>query len=116
VIAAKWHEHWKGGNGAHHVKATWSRLEANVFPGIGDRLITEIEAPEIVEMVKAIQDRGKLDIAKRALETTGQIFRYAVAHGLAQRNPASEIKRVTFSSPGRKRTMPVWMPRSFRHS
>jgi integrase len=43
-------------------------------------------------MVKAIQDRGKLDIAKRALETTGQIFRYAVAHGLAQRNPASEIK------------------------
>jgi integrase len=43
-----------------------------------------------VAMVKAIQDRGKLDIAKRA--TTGQIFRYAVAHGLARRNPASEIK------------------------
>ena len=41
---------------------------------------------------KAIQDRGKFDIAKRALETTGQIFRYAVAHGLARRNPAGEIK------------------------
>jgi integrase len=92
VIATKWHEHWKDGNSAHHVKATWSRLEANVFPAIGDRLITEIQAPEIVAMVKVIQDRGKLDIAKRALETTGQIFRYAVAHGLAQRNPASEIK------------------------
>jgi integrase len=92
VIAAKWHEHWKGDNSAHHVKATWSRLEANVFPAIGDRLITEISSPEIVSIVKAIQDRGKLDIAKRALETTGQIFRYAVAHGLAQRNPAGEIK------------------------
>jgi integrase len=92
LIAAKWHEHWKDGNSPHHVKATWSRLETNVFPAIGDRLITEIQAPEIVRMVKAIQDRGKLDIAKRALETTGQIFRYAVAHGLAQRNPASEIK------------------------
>ena len=92
VIAAKWHEHWKGGNSAHHVKATWSRLEANVFPAIGDRLITEIEAPEVVAIVKAIQDRGKLDIAKRALETTGQIFRYAVAHGLARRNPAGDIK------------------------
>lgn len=91
-IASKWHEHWKDGNSPHHVKATWSRLETNVFPAIGDRLITEIEAPEIVRMVKAIQDRGKLDIAKRALETTGQIFRYAVAHGLAQHNPASEIK------------------------
>jgi integrase len=92
VVASKWHEHWKSGNSAHHVKATWSRLEANVFPAIGDRLITEIEAPEIVAMVKAIQDRGKLDIAKRALETTGQIFRYAVAHGLSPRNPAGDIK------------------------
>jgi integrase len=43
-------------------------------------------------MVKAIQDRGKLDIAKRALETTGQIFRYAVAHGHAKRNPVADIK------------------------
>jgi integrase len=92
VIASKWHEHWKSGNSPHHVKATWSRLAANVFPAFGDRLITEIEAPEIVAMVKVIQDRGKLDIAKRALETTGQIFRYAVAHGLAKRNPAGDIK------------------------
>src|SRR3984885_13293115 len=91
-VAAKWHEHWKDGNSPHHVKATWSRLKTNVFPAIGDRMITEIQAPESVAMVKAIQDRGKLDIAKRALETTGQIFRYAVAHGLAQCNPASDIK------------------------
>jgi integrase len=91
-VAAKWHEHWKDGNSAHHVKATWSRLESNVFPAFGDVAITEIEAPQIVAMVKAIQDRGKLDIAKRALETAGQIFRYGVAHGLAKRNPASEIK------------------------
>ncbi len=73
-VAAKWHEHWKDGNSAHHVKATWSRLETNVFPAIGDRLINEIEALQIVVMVKAIQDRGKVDIAKRALETTGRFF------------------------------------------
>jgi integrase len=91
-VAAKWHEHWKDGNSAHHVKATWSRLESNMFPVIGGVAITEIEAPQIVAMVKAIQDRGKLDIAKRALETTGQIFRYAVAHGHTKRNPAADIK------------------------
>jgi integrase len=91
-VAAKWHEHWKDGNSAHHVKATWSRLESNVFPAFGARPIGDIEAPEIVKMVKAIQDRGKVDIAKRALETTGQVFRYAVAHGLAKRNPAADIK------------------------
>jgi integrase len=91
-VAAKWHEHWEDGNSAHHVKATWSRLESNVFPAFGHIAITEIEAPQIVVMVKAIQDRGKLDIAKRALETTGQIFRFAVAHGYAKRNPAADIK------------------------
>ncbi len=43
-------------------------------------------------MVKAIEQRGARDIAKRALETTGQIFRFAIAHGYAKRNPASEIR------------------------
>jgi integrase len=43
-------------------------------------------------MVKAIEKRGARDIAKRALETTGQVFRYGIAHGHARRNPASEIR------------------------
>ena len=34
-VASKWHRHWKDGNSAHHVKATWSRLESNVFPAFG---------------------------------------------------------------------------------
>jgi integrase len=58
----------------------------------GDPL-RSIEAPEIVNMIQAIEERGARDIAKRALETTGQIFRYAIAHGKAKRNPASEIRR-----------------------
>jgi integrase len=43
-------------------------------------------------MVKAIAGRGARDIAKRALETPGQIFRYGIAHGHTKRNPASEIR------------------------
>jgi integrase len=43
-------------------------------------------------MVKAIEQREAYDIAKRALETTGQVFRYAIAHGMATRNPATDIK------------------------
>lgn len=39
-------------------------------------------------MMNAIEKkRGALDIAKRALQTCSQIFRYAIAHGLAKRNP-----------------------------
>jgi len=48
---------------------------------IGDKTIALIEPPELVAMVKAIEARGACDRAKRALETAGQVFRYAVAHG-----------------------------------
>lgn len=68
------------------------RLEADTLPCLGARPIAEIEAPELVTMVKAIEKRGARDIAKRALETTGQVLRYAIAHGYARRNPASEIR------------------------
>jgi integrase len=43
-------------------------------------------------MTKAIEQRGAHDIAKRALQMTGQVFRYAIAHGYAKRNPAVEIR------------------------
>lgn len=68
------------------------RMDADILPCLGARPIAEIEAPERVAMTKAIEKRGARDIAKRALETTGQIFRYAIAHGYTKRNPASEIR------------------------
>ena len=67
-------------------------MDADILPCLGARPIAEIEAPELVAMTKAIEQRGARDIAKRALETTGQVFRYAIAHGYAKRNPASEIR------------------------
>jgi integrase len=91
-IAAQWLEHWQHGKSSRHVDSTKRRLEANILPSLGGRPIAEIEAPELVAMVKAIEQRGARDIAKRALETTGQIFRYGIAHGYAKRNPASEIR------------------------
>jgi len=53
-------------------------------------------------MVKAIEARGVGDLAKRALETTGQIFRYAIAHGHCKRNLAADIKPRDILKPTRK--------------
>jgi integrase len=91
-VALQWMEHWRDGKSLRHVDYTARRLTANIFPSLGSRPIAEIGAPDVVAMVKAIQDRGARDIAKRALETTAQIFRYAVAHGYAARNPATDIR------------------------
>jgi integrase len=91
-IAAQWLEHWQHGKSTRHVDSTRRRLAANILPSLGTRPIAEIEAPDLVAMVKAIEERGARDIAKRALETTGQIFRFGIACGYVKRNPASEIR------------------------
>ena len=91
-VALMWWEHWKGPKSPRHADDVIRRLRADVFPAIGARPVSDVQAPELVAMVKTISKRGALDIAKRALQTSGQVFRYAVAHGLAQRNPASDIK------------------------
>jgi integrase len=46
----------------------------------------------VVAMVRAVEARGARDVAKRALETTNQILRFAVAHGHAKRNPAADVQ------------------------
>jgi integrase len=102
TIAGLWLEHWRVGKSGQHVDSTRRRIEANVFPLLGARPITEIEAPELVTMVKSIEGRGVGDLAKRALETTGQIFRFGIAHGYTKRNPAAEIKPSDILRPTKK--------------
>jgi hypothetical protein len=91
-VAGRWLDHWKNDKSERHVDSTRRRLASNILPGLGHLQMTEIGAPNIAVMVRAIEARGASDVAKRALETTGQIFRYAIAHGYAQRNPATDIK------------------------
>lgn len=92
AVARTWFEGWKVARSPRHAEYVIRRLETDVFPAIGTRPVSEIQAPELVSVIKAVAKRGALDIAKRCHQMTGQIFRYAIAHGVAQRNPASDIK------------------------
>jgi hypothetical protein len=102
AIATLWIKHWKEDKSPRHVAGTQSRLKKNILPSLGAIQIAEIQAPDVVSMVRAVEARGVRDVAKRALETTGQIFRYAVAHGHAIRNPAAEIKPRDVLKPSQK--------------
>lgn len=55
TIAGLWFEHWRAEKSAQHVDATRRRMDANIMPLLGTRPITEIEAPELVTMVKMIE-------------------------------------------------------------
>lgn len=90
-VARKWWEWWSVGKSPRHADSVWRRLEADVFPAFGYKFIDHVSAADIRELMLAVEGRGARDVAKRVHETTGQIFRYAIAHDIASRNPAADF-------------------------
>lgn len=68
------------------------RFERDVFPWIGTRPISNITPPELLGVFKRIESRGVLETAQRAKQTCGQVFRYAVGRGLAERDPTQDLR------------------------
>ncbi len=102
AVGEDWFNHWKGNRTPNHARDVWQRLEADVFPAIGGKPIADIAAPTLIAIVKGIEARGAGDIAKRNLGVCGQIFRYAVAHGICERNPVVDIKPSDILKPRKK--------------
>ena len=102
AIAREWWNHWKGVRSRPHADYVLRRLEIDIFPSLGGKPIEDISAPRIIAVIRTIEKRGALDIAKRALQTCGQIFRYAVAHGICERNPVADIKPQDALKPRKK--------------
>lgn len=67
-------------------------LEANAFPWIGARPMTELDAPELLAVLKRIEARGAHETAHRVKARIGQVFRYAIAHGTATRDPSADLR------------------------
>jgi integrase len=105
-VARRWFEHWSAGRHQRHAHYVMRRLEADVFPQIGSRLVVDIPTSAFRDAVKKVEARGALDIAKRILQTCGQIMRYAVAHDLAQRNPVADVKPADILKSHKKRNYP----------
>jgi integrase len=111
AIARAWHEQWKASRTDHHTEYVIRRLAADVFPVLGQLPIVDVTTPKLVAMAKKIEARGALDIAKRALQTCGQIFRYAIALGYVQHNPAAAIKPSDVLKSRRKENYPRVEPK-----
>ncbi|WP_018507084.1 tyrosine-type recombinase/integrase [Thiobacillus thioparus] len=77
---------------ATHTSKIVRRLEMYVFPWLGGRPIAEITAPELLAMARRIEGKGAIETAHRAMQNCGQIFRYAVATGRAERDPTGDLR------------------------
>jgi len=92
VVAREWHGKFSASWSPSHTETTIKRLELDVFPVLGDKAIGEIKAPALLTMLRRIESRGALETAHRVRTICGQIFRYAVATGRADRDPAADLK------------------------
>jgi len=91
AIAMEWHGTKKSGWSNAHTETTMERMENNLFPWLGSRVITEIEAPEVLATLRRIEARGAIDTTHRVKSIANNVFRYAIATGRAIRNPAADV-------------------------
>lgn len=75
-----------------YTSKTKSALERNAFPSIGSKPITEITAPDLLAMLRAIESRGVVDMAHRIQQHCGAVFRYAIATGRAIADPVPSLR------------------------
>ncbi len=79
--------------------AAW--MENDVFPWIGARPIGELTAPDFLRVARRIEERGAIESAHRIMQNCGQIMRYAIATGRAERNPVSDLRGALPPAPER---------------
>lgn len=92
VVAREWWQTHMKDKAENHKNKVIRRFEIYLFPWIGKKPISSITAPEMLDSLKRIQNGNKLETAHRALQTAGQVFRYAVQTGRAIRDVTADLK------------------------
>ncbi len=87
VIAREWYEKFSPAWAVRHSGKIIRRLELYVFPWLGGKSIKSITAPDLLAVLRRIEAKGTLETAHRTKQNCGQVFRYAVAPGRAERDP-----------------------------
>src|SRR5271165_4339822 len=92
AIAREWFgKHSPNWEASYSVKLL-ARLEANIFPWLGQRPIRDVKAPELLSVLRRVESRGVLETAHRLLNYCGNIFRHAVATGRAERDISADLR------------------------
>lgn len=90
VVAREWlgKQTWVDGYKAKVV--AW--MENDVFPWLGGKAVADLSAPEFLSVARRIEARGAIESAHRIMQNCGQVMRYAIATGRAERNPVADLK------------------------
>ena len=91
-VAREWFAKFSAEWAPSHADKIIRRLERDIFPWVGKRPIAGINAPELLSVLRRIEERGAVETAHRAHQNCGQIFRYAIATGRAERDPSPDLR------------------------
>jgi len=106
VVAREWRRRWADQRHPQYAYYVLKRLEEDVFPSVGSQAPSDIPASAFRDVVKKIEARGALEIAKRVLQNCSQIMRYAVANDYATHNPVADIRPADVLRPRKRRHYP----------
>ena len=77
---------------SQYLKTLETRLGKYVFPHLGDLPISEISAPDLLDVLKRIESTGKLETCQRIKRICGEVFRFGISTGRCERDPAADLK------------------------
>lgn len=92
IVGREWFDKFVSPKSETHASRVRNRLEKDIYPYLGARPTGEITAPELLMVLRRIEDRGAVNTAHRVRQICGQIFRYAVATGRAERDPSADLR------------------------
>ncbi len=92
AVAEDWRDNYLSKKSPAHLKRTWGIVSRCMIPYLGKQPMTEIKAPDILAVLRIHEKRGRLDTAKRALQFTGQIFRWGIQTGACEVDPTPALK------------------------
>lgn len=91
AIAREWYDERKSIWAPRYAVEVIKRLEEDLFPHIGNMPIKELDPPMILHVIRKIEKRGAVDLAKRQLQKCGEICRYAIITGRAVNDPTYKL-------------------------
>ena len=114
VIALEWFDTHQKNKAERHQSRVKSRMERDLFPALGHMPIKNIDASALLKVLKVIEQRGAIESAHRTKQIAGQIIRYAIATGRAERDPTPDLKGALMS-PTIKHHAAITEPRDVGH-
>ncbi|MBL9315382.1 tyrosine-type recombinase/integrase [Klebsiella pneumoniae] len=90
-IATEWHQMKSAKWSAGYASDIMEAFQNDIFPYVGTRLIGEIKPLELLNVLRKIEKRGALEKMRKVRQRCSEVFRYAIATGRAEFNPAADL-------------------------